>query len=453
MLLKSKNIDMTEGRLLPAMLMFAIPLMASSVLQLLFNASDIAVVGHFGSTHSLAAVGSTTTLISLLTNFFIGLSVGTNVLASRCLGARDFKKLHHVVHTSIALGLLAGTFSAVIGLLFSERILILMQTPQSVLPLSVLYTRIYFFGMIPTAVYNFGASILYANGNTRKPLLFLVISGTLNVILNLVFVVIFKMDVAGVALATVIAQTLAMILVLTYLTHRRDSSRIFLHYVSLNREIIFNILMLGIPAGFQSIVFSLSNMVIQSAVNSFGPVYMAGAAASQNVDCFIWISMNAFQPTATTFISRNIGAKKYARINKITLCALLCACLTGIVLGGLAVSFGTVLLGIYTSDPAAISAGLVRLHIVGMPYALCGLMDVMTGALRGLGSSFLPAVIALAGACGLRLVWIATVFQIPEHHTFEFLYLSYPISWIVTLIVLVIAYIFIRKKYPLKDED
>lgn len=448
MLARSNDIDMTNGPLLPKMLLFALPLMASSVLQLLFNASDIAIVGHFGSPHSLAAVGSTTTLISLLTNFFIGLTIGTNVLASRSLGAQNFKMMRRVVHTSIALGIFAGMLSTVTGFFFSERILILMQTPETVLPLSLLYTRIYFFGMIPTALYNFGAAILYAGGNTRKPLLFLVISGVVNVILNLVFVIVFKMDVMGVALATVIAQTLSMILVLSYLARRRDSSRLYLAALRLNPEIVWNILKLGVPAGFQSVVFSLSNMVIQSAVNSFGPVYMAGTAASQNVDSFIWISMNAFQPTATTFISCNIGAKKYSRINRITLCALSCACVTGIVLGSLAVLAGPVLLGVYTGNPGAIEAGLIRLRIVGMTYALCGLMDVMTGALRGLGSSLLPAVIALIGACGLRLVWIATIFQIPEWHTFRHLFFSYPVSWAATFSFLAGAYYFVRKRYP-----
>lgn len=445
------EIDMTDGALLPSMLRFAIPLMAASVLQLLFNASDIAVLGHFGSTHSLAAVGSTVALISLLTNFFIGMSIGTNVLASRCLGAKNYKYLRRVVHTSLALGGIAGIFSAAVGVVCSARILVLMQTPESVLPLSVLYTKIYFFGMIPTAIYNFGSAILYANGETKKPLMFLIAAGLTNVVLNLVFVIGFDMDVAGVATATVISQTLAMTLVLLSLSRRKDSSKIFFNQIRLNPAIVLSILKLGIPAGFQSVVFSLSNMVIQSAVNSFGPVYMAGTAASQNVDCFIWISMNAFQPTATTFISRNIGAKRYARINKITLCALFCGTVIGIVLGTVAILFGTTLLGIYTGDAAAIEAGLVRLKMVGVPYVLCGWMDIMTGALRGLGSSFVPAVIALAGACGLRLVWIATLFQIPEYHTFTHLFLSYPVSWAVTTVVLTAAYIVIRGKYPKND--
>ncbi len=443
MLFKTKDIDMINGPLLSSMLLFALPVMASSILQLFFNAADVIVVGHFGSTYSLAAIGSTTTLVSLLTNFSIGLSIGTNVLASRCLGARNFKTLRRVVHTSISLGTVIGILLCAVGLLFSERVLILMRTPESVLPLSVLYTRIYFIGMLPMAIYNFGAAILYANGETKKPLLFLVVSGITNVLLNLIFVIFFHMDVAGLAWASVIAQTLTMVLVLVSLARRRDSSRIYLGGLLLNREISWNMLKLGIPAGCQCFVFSLSNMVVQSAVNSFGPAYMAGTAASQNIDCFIWVSMNAFLPTTTTFVSRNVGAKNYSRIHRITGCALMCAGITGIVLGWSAVFFGKTLLGIYTADPAAITAGLIRLQVVGVPYALCGFMDAMVGALRGMGSSLLPAVVSLIGACGLRVVWITTIFQKPQYHTFDFLFLSYPISWFVTFVTLCTAYYFV----------
>lgn len=442
------GIDMTNGAILPKMLAFALPLMASSIMQLLFNASDIAVVGHFGSEHSLAAVGSTTTLISLLTNFFIGLTIGTNVLASLCLGANDFKRLARVVHTSVALGLASGLFSASFGFVFAERILIMMQTPESVLPLSLQYTRIYFFGMIPTAIYNFGAALLYAKGDTRRPLLFLMISGAINVALNLIFVIVFKMDVAGVALATVIAQSVAASLVILCLMRQRSPIRLYLWAVKLNSEIAVRILKLGIPAGFQGIVFSLSNLVIQASVNGFGPVYMAGSAASQNIEQFVWVCMNAFQPTATTFISRNIGAKKFERVNKIKNRALGCAFTSGIILGTLTVMFGPTLLSVYTSRPETIAAGLLRLHIVCGTYAICGMMDTMTGVLRGLGASLGPALISLAGACGLRLLFIATVFQISEFHTFQWLFASYPLSWIVTLAALLIYFIPVRKRYP-----
>lgn len=445
------GIDMTNGALLPKMLVFALPLMASSIMQLLFNASDIAVVGHFGSEHSLAAVGSTTTLINLLTNFFIGLTIGTNVCASLCLGANDYKRLARVVHTSVALGVCSGLFSATFGFIFAERILVLMQTPEAVLPLSLQYTRIYFFGMIPTAVYNFGAALLYAKGDTRRPLLFLIISGVINVVLNLVFVIVFHMDVAGVALATVIAQSVAATLVLLCLIRQRSPIRLYLGAVRLNSEIALKILKLGIPAGFQGIVFSLSNLVIQASVNGFGPVYMAGSAASQNIEQFVWVSMNSFQPTATTFISRNIGAGKYERINKIKNRALGCAFTMGIILGFLAVSFGTALLSVYTDNPETIVAGMLRLHIVCGTYAICGMMDTMTGVLRGLGASLGPALISLAGACGLRLLFIATVFQISEFHTFQWLFASYPLSWIVTLAALFTYFIFVRRRYPLQS--
>lgn len=445
---QSDNLDMCNGAILPKMLLFALPLMASSVMQLLFNAADIAVVGKFGSEHSLAAVGSTVTLINLLTNFFIGLTVGTNVLASVSIGANDDEKLRRIVHTSVALSFLSGLFSAFAGLIFSEKILILMQTPDVVLPLSLQYTRIYFIGMLPTAVYNFGASLLYAKGDTKRPLVFLAIAGTVNVVLNLIFVIGLSLDVSGVALATVVSQTVAAALVLTRLTKQKDALRLYFKEIRLDKEIAIRILRLGIPAGFQGVVFSLSNMVIQSAVNSFGPVVMAGSAASANIEGFVWVCMNAFQQTVTTFISRNVGAGAFGRIDPIRRRALGCAACTGIVLGGLSVLFGHVLLGLYTSSPETIAAGYVRLRIVSGTYFICGVMDTAAGALRGLGASLTPAVVSLVGACGLRLLWIWTGFQLPEYHTVALLFASYPASWILTLAAHLVCYVFIRRKFP-----
>ena len=451
MFVKARNIEMTQGALLPAMLMFALPLMAASVLQLMFNAADIAVVGHFGSAHSLAAVGSTGSMINLFVSFIIGGSIGVSVLVSRALGARDFKMVRRIVHTSVSLGILFGTLCVVAGLTFSERLLILMRTPAEVLPLSVLYTRIYFTGTLPNVMYNFGAAILYANGDTKKPLFFLMVSGVFNVVMNLIFIICFKMDVAGVALATALSQALALTMILIHLTHRRDALRVYLNRLLIDRKITIDILKLGIPAGFQSVVFNVSNIVVQSAVNSLGALYMAAKAAVSNVDCFIWIAMNAFLPTATNFISRNIGAKKYGRINKITALALLCACVTGLILGGFAFFFGRELLGLYTSDPAVVDAGLIQLRLLAFTYISCGMMDTMTGALRGLGNSLLPAVISMTGACGLRLIWVATVFQIPEYRTFWYLSLAYPVSWTTTLFVLLVAYHFVRRRFPKRD--
>ena len=449
---KSKSIDMTQGALLPAMLRFALPLMATSVLQLLFNVTDVAVVGHFGSEHSLAAVGSTGAMINLFVGFIVGMSIGTSVLVSRALGARNFKEVRRVVHTSVSLGILFGMVCLTAGSLFSRQILILMQTPAEVLPLSVLYTRIYFLGTLPIVMYNFGSAILYANGDTKRPLFFLMISGVFNVVANLVFVICFKMDVAGVAAATALAQVLALTMLLFHLTHRRDASRVYFSRLMIDGKICADILKLGVPAGFQSVVFNLSNMVVQSAVNSLGSVYMAAKAAVGNVDCFIWIAMNSFLPTATNFISRNVGAKKYGRINKITLIALLCASTTGLILGGLALCFDRESLSVFTNNPAAIETGLIQLRLLALWYISCGMMDTMTGALRGLGSSLAPAVISMTGACGLRLIWVATVFRIPEYHTFWHLSLAYPVSWTTTFVVLVIAYVFVRRKFPKEDE-
>ena len=445
---KSTDIDMCHGTILPKMLVFALPLMASSVMQLLFNAADIAVIGNFGSEHSLAAIGATPHLVNLLVNFFTGLTIGANVLASMALGARDVKKVRRVVHTAVALSFVAGGITAFLGLTFAETVLIWMQTPEVVLPLTLQYTRIYFMCMVPTAVYNFGAALLYAKGDTKRPLMFLAVAGVINVILNLVFVLAFNMDVAGVAWATLISQIAAALLVLNCLARQRDAMRLYIGAIKINRAIAGQILRLGLPAGLQGVVFSLSNLVIQSAVNSFGPVVMAGSAASANLEGFVWVCMNAFQQTATTFLSRNIGARQYGRIDPIRRRAISCACLTGIILGGFVVVFGRSLLGLYTNNVPAIEAGYLRLSIICGTYFTCGVMDVLSGSLRGLGESLSPAVISLIGACGLRLLWIATYFQIPENHTVPMLFYSYPMSWVVTAAVLYVNYLFVRKRFP-----
>lgn len=444
----SSDIDMCHGTIWPKMLVFALPLMASSVMQLLFNAADIAVIGNFGSEHSLAAIGVTPHLVNLLLNFFTGLTVGVNVLASMAIGARDVKKVRRIVHTAIALSLVAGCITAFLGLTFAETVLIWMQTPEVVLSLTLQYTRIYFLCMVPTAVYNFGAALLYAKGDTKRPLMFLAVAGVINVILNLVFVLAFNMDVAGVAWATLISQIAAAFLVLNCLARQRDAMRLYIGAIKINKGISGQILRLGLPAALQGVTFSLSNLVIQSAVNSFGPVVMAGSAASANLEGFVWVCMNAFQQTATTFISRNIGARQYGRIDPIRRRAVASACLTGILLGGFVVVFGHTLLSLYTNSAPAVNAGYMRLSIICGTYFTCGMMDVMSGSLRGLGESLFPAVISLLGACGLRLLWIATYFQTPEHHTVPILFYSYPLSWVVTLAVLYVSYLHVRKRFP-----
>ncbi|MCQ2914733.1 MAG: MATE family efflux transporter [Alphaproteobacteria bacterium] len=447
------DIDMIHGPILSKIWTFAIPLMFSAIIQLLFNACDIAVVGHFGSVNSLAAVGSSTTIVNFITNFFINMTIGSNVLASRCIGEDNLKLLRKVVHTTVGFSFVAGFIGMILGFLIIEHLLNWMGTPKEVLPLSLLYVRIYLIGAIPTAVYNFGASLLYASGETKKPLYFLIIAGFTNVILNLIFVIYLKMDVAGVATATIIAQTLSAFLVLRCLRKRRDSLRLFWQHIMLNKAVIKRLLYLGVPAGIQSSIFTLSNLVIQGAVNSFGPVYMAGSAASQNIENFVWTTMNTIQPTATTFIAQNIGAKKFSRINKISLRALFSVFTIGAVLGSTVLLLDKSLFHIFTNDDEIIRAGLIRFHIICSTYFVCGLMDVMTGCLRGLGSSLVPAIVSLLGACGLRLVWIGTIFQIPKYRSFETLFASYPISWVITLSVHIICFYFLRKKFPKVDEN
>ncbi|MBQ1864070.1 MAG: MATE family efflux transporter [Thermoguttaceae bacterium] len=447
---RNKNsIDMTTGAILPKLLVTTLPLMASSVLQLLFNAADVVVVGNFASEHSLAAVGSTGALVNLITNLFIGLSIGANSLASFYFGARDAKNLSKTAHNAILLSVLGGAALTVIGVVFAEKFLIWMQTPGEVLGLGSTYITVYFAGSIPVLVFNFGSSLLRAKGDTKRPLYYLTVAGVINVVLNLIFVIVFKMDVAGVALATIIAQTISAYLVMRCLVRETDEFRIEWSKLKegFDGAIVLEILRIGIPAGIQGIVFSLSNVVIQSSINGFGPVVMAGSAAAQNVEGFVWVSMNAFAQTVLTFVSQNVGARKYDRIKPIMIITLVCSALTGVILGNLCDIFSASLVRIFDQRPEVVSAGVVRFSLVCRYYFLCGLMDVMVGVLRGMGYSVTPTVVSLLGACGLRLLWIFTVFQIPSFHTEFMLFLSYPLSWIVTFLIHVLCYAAIRRRW------
>ncbi len=444
---KNYEIDMTKGPILKKLLALTLPLMLSSVLQLLFNAADIIVVGNFASEHSLAAVGSTTSLINLMTNLFLGLSVGANVLTSQFIGARDLKNVNKTIHTSVFLSLFCGIILTGIGVLFADKLLSLMQTPGEVLDLSALYLRIYFCGMPAMMVYNFGSSILRSKGDTRRPLYFLTAAGIINVLLNLFFVIKFQMDVAGVALATIISQYISAILIIICLMREEETFRFSFRRLVPDRRLIMKILQVGIPAGFQGVAFSLSNVVVQSSINGFGPVVMAGSAAAASIEGFVWVSMNAFSQGAITFMSQNVGAGKYGRMTKITFTTCACAAITGFVLGSLVCLFGEPLLGIYDPRQEILAPGLTRLNIVCGTYFLCGMMDCIVGNIRGMGYAIVPTLVSLMGACGLRILWIATVFQLPQFHTEFMLFLSYPISWGVTFTVHLICYIFMRKKF------
>ena len=439
------QIDMVHGPLAGKLLVFAIPLMLSSILQLLFNAADVIVVGRWSGKEALAAVGSNTSLINLMVNLFVGFSVGTNVVVARDLGAGREEDVRDSVHTSIALSLISGVALMGLGLLLSRQMLELMGSPEDVIDLAALYLRIYFCGMPGNMLYNFGAAILRAQGDTKRPLYFLTAAGIINVILNLVFVIVFHMDVAGVALATIISQYVSAILVLLTLMRDKGPLRVDLRALRLDMKVVRRILQVGLPAGFQGMVFSISNVVIQSSINSFGSTVVAGSAASSNIEGFVYAGMNAFYQTALTFTSQNYGACECKRVDRIMGLCLLYSGLIGLVLGNLAYLFGYPLGSIYAPGQEEVIAQAVdRLSICCTTYFLCGLMDTQVGVLRGIGYSVVPMIVSLVGSCALRLLWVATIFQL--NRTPEMLYLSYPVSWAITAATHFVFFLFIRKR-------
>ena len=447
---KRYEMDMTQGSILKKMMLFAIPLMFSGILQLLFNAADIIVVGRFAGDDSLAAVGSTSSLINLLTNLFIGLSIGSSVLVARYFGAGEEKALRATVHTSMLLSIISGIILIFVGVIGARTILTWMQTPAEVLELAVVYLRIYFIGMTATMIYNFGSAILRAVGDTQRPLNYLLLAGIINVVLNLIFVIVFHLDVAGVALATTISQCVSAILVLRCLMKEPGAIHLDLKALRLDRGRFFRILRIGLPACFQGIVFSLANVVIQSSVNLFGETVISGNSAAANLEGFVYIAMNAFYQSAISFTSQNVGAGKYERINRITWTALGCVTVVGLLLGNGMLLFGSQLLGLYTTSPQVVQAGMLRLSIIFPVYALCGMMDTMVGVLRGLGYSVMPMIVSLLGACALRLVWLATVFQLEPYHNPTMIYITYPISWAITLLVHLLCFAVVRSRLKKK---
>ncbi len=433
---KKYEMDMCSGSVFQKMLLFAIPLMCSSILQLLFNAADIVVVGRFAGDNALAAVGSNSSLINLLTNVFVGLSIGTNVLTAQYYGAKKEKDLKETVHTSILLSVCSGVILTFVGIVGAKPLLELMQAPKEVLSLAVIYLRIYFLGMTSTMVYNFGSAILRAVGDTQRPLYYLLGAGIINVILNLFFVIACHMGVAGVAAATAISQTISAGLVVRCLIKEQGGIHLDLRALRINRKKFARIVRIGLPAGFQGMVFSLSNVVIQSAVNSFGAVAVAGNSAAANIEGFVYMAMNAFYQATISFTSQNYGAREHKRIYRILFAGELYVIITGVLLGN----------GIYSPSADVVAAGLGRLKVICTLYALCGMMDVLVGALRGIGYSVVPMVVSLIGACGLRLLWIATIFQIPQYHSMRVIYISYPVTWTVTFLVHALTFWIVSRK-------
>lgn len=438
------EMDMCNGSLLGKIIVFTIPLILSGVLQLLFNAADIVVVGRFAGSHSLAAVGSTSSLINLLVNVFIGLSIGCNVLVARYYGGHNESDIEETVHTSILIALLSGFILVVIGLGLSHFLLELMGTPEDVIDLSVLYMRIYFLGMPASLVYNFGSAILRAVGDTLRPLLYLFFAGIVNVVFNLIFVIVFHMGVAGVALATIMSQFISAILVVWCLIHSDTAYRLDLRRLRLVRDKVKAIARIGLPAGLQGAVFSVSNVLIQSSVNSFGAIAIAGNTVSANIEGFVYTSMNAVYQTAINFTSQNFGARNFPRIRKVLFICMGLVIVVGVVFGSGAVLIGDRLIGFYDTNPEVIRYGMERLKIIASLYFLCGMMEVMVGLLRGIGYSVMPMMVSLTGACAFRVLWIFAVFS--RYRSLETLYISYPISWVLTFSAHLICFLIVFKK-------
>lgn len=443
--MKKANVDMLNGPLFGNIVRFTIPIILSSILQLLFNAADLVVVGQFCGSVSVAAVGSTSSLCSLIVNLFVGLSVGAGVCVAQAVGSGDGDRQSKTVHTAIPVAIIGGVVLTVVGVLFAPTLLGWMGTPADVIDLSTVYVRLYFCGMVPAMLYNFGSAILRAVGDTKGPLIYLTAAGVLNVALNVVFVTALHMDVAGVALATTISQVLSAVLVLRSLARREDACRLDWRQIGIHRRPLLRILQIGLPTGVQSSLFSISNVLIQSSINSFGSEAMSGSAAAGNIEGFLYMTMYAFSQTAMNFIGQNVGARRFDRVRRIFWICLITMLVLSAILCVVTLLFAEPLLGVYITDSAAaIEVGMRRLLIVVGTYVLCGAMDVTVGAIRGMGSSLAPMIISVVGVCGFRIAWIETIFA--QHHTLDVLYMSYPISWAISFLVqLVVLIVLLRR--------
>lgn len=448
---QTKRKDLFNGSLTKNILLFALPVMATGMLQMLFNTADLAVVGHFDGNDALAAVGSTTAMIHLIVNLLMGLSVGASVVVAQAYGAKDDETLSKSVHTAISVSLVAGFLVALVGFFFGGKILGLMGTAPEVIDDATLYVKIYFIGAPVSMLYNFGAAILRGIGNTKIPLIFLSASGVLNVLLNLFLVIVFDMGVAGVAIATITSQAVSAILVLIYLARRSDAWRFCLKKLAFHPKELVRMIAIGLPAGLQSSLFAISNVMIQSSVNSFESVeIIAGNTAAMSVEGFVYILMNSFSNAGMTFIGQTIGAERYDRVPRVARRTLLWVTIGGLFAGLLCFFLREPLLSIFLkveeggNAALAASYGELRLFYICAPYFICGVMDVLTGLLRGMGYSTLPMIITVGGVCGLRLIWIYTVFAF--FHTPEVLFISYLISWVVTAVAQGTLYLIMQRR-------
>ena len=443
---KKHSVDMTQGGTYSHIIRFVIPMIIMSVLQVLYNAADMIIVGRFDSETALAAVGSTSSAINLTINLFIGLSSAANVVVARKYGAKNMEGLSKVVHTSIALALISGLFVMVVGVCASRKILLLMGSPEEVIDLSTLYMRIYYIGIPATMLYNFGSAILRAIGDTKRPLKYLTISGITNVVLNYILVVFFKMSVAGVAIATAVSQIISATLVLRCIVKTDECYKIYLNKIKIHAKELGELLYLGIPAGIQSSIFSMSNVIIQSSINSVGKIAMAGNAASLNIEGVVYVAVNSYYHATVTYVSQNYGAGNFKRIGKGLMASCVLVTITGLIFGGFMCLIPEVIIGIYSKVPEVISVGAQRLSYICVLYFMCGLMDTMVAGIRGMGSSILPMIISITGICGIRLLMVLTCAPYKEIDDLIMLYISYPVSWAFTATLHFISFLILKRK-------
>ena len=440
------GIDMCNGPILKKMLLFSVPLALSSILQLLFNAADLVVVGRFAGDNAMAAVGANSSIINLLVTLFLGLSVGANVQAARERGAGLHEELKRTVHTAMTLSLVGGIILIFIGVFGAKKILTLMGSPDAIIDQAALYLRIYFLGMPASMVYNFGAALLRSVGDTRRPLVYLTIAGVVNVCLNMVLVIVFHMDVAGVGIATVASQVVSAVLVVRCMLKNESDIHLDLKQLRIHKDKMKNMLKVGLPAGLQGTLFSLSNVVIQSSVNSFGAVVVAGNAAALNVEGFLYCIEGSLQQATMSFTSQNLGAGKRERLPRILATAAGCMAVAAVLIVVFCSLFGETILGIYTQTPEVLEIANLRLGFMAKVYGLAGMMDILVGALRGMGQSVIPMIISLVGVCGFRLIWIATVFQIPAYHHILTIYTAYPVTWAITALLQFVCWLILMKQ-------
>ena len=450
MSVKNKNVEMCSGPLFLNILKFAWPFMLTDFFQRLYNAADVVVIGRFAGQDALAGVGTTGSITTMILNLFLGLSIGVSVVLGQALGAKNDDKVHKTVHTAMFISIVAGVVVSIFGIVFAESLLKLIDVPSNVMPHAKIYMQIVFAGKLPALIYTFGAAILRAKGDTRRPLYIAMISGLINVILNLILVICFDRGADGVALATTVSQIFSAIWVIRIICRDEDNTKLYIHKIKCYKGQLVDILKVGIPSGLQSTIFAISNVIVQSSVNSFGSAAMAGSAASSNIGGFYYGMLHTFAQTCVAFVSQNMGAKNYKRIDKTVLYCCFYVGIIWLITALLTVFKGEALISIYApNDANAIKMGVIRLNIVGGFYGLCGLMDVMSSALRGTGRSLISMIISVLGVCGIRIVWIFTVFKAVR--TFNVLFYSFPISWIGTFLMHATVFLIVRRKLNQKE--